>query len=87
MAGSERRIDEVRDFFRAQDRGKVKRSSGIGSLGNAPGLLESLDVEKTQARQVVGNGERNPRRRGCIAQAPTLSTTSRVASAARAALF
>jgi hypothetical protein len=48
MVGSERRIDESRDFFLAEDRGKVKWSFRIGSLGDAPALLERLDVEKTQ---------------------------------------
>src|SRR5712691_6299972 len=49
MVGSERRIDESRDFFLAQDRGKVKRSFRIRSLGDAPGFLERLAVEKTQS--------------------------------------
>ena len=51
MVGSERRIDELRDFFLAQDRRKVKCSFRIGSLGDAPGLLESLGVEEPQSRQ------------------------------------
>jgi hypothetical protein len=58
MVGSERRIDESRDFFLAQDRRKVKGSLRIGSLSGAPGLVECLAVEKTQGRQVVCYGTR-----------------------------
>ena len=58
MVGSERRIDESRDFFLAQDRRKVKCSFRIGSLGDAPGLFESLDVEETQSGQTYRNGAR-----------------------------
>jgi len=50
---SERRVDELRDFFLAQDRRKVQCSFRIGSLGDAPGLFESLDVEKPQRREAV----------------------------------
>ncbi len=56
MVGSERRIDESCDFLLAQDRRKVKGSFRIGSLGEAPAFFQSLDVEETQSRQVVGNG-------------------------------
>ena len=58
MVGSERRIDELRDFFLAQDRRKVQCSFRIGSLGDAPGLFESLDVEKPQRREAVIHGTR-----------------------------
>src|SRR5258708_8128746 len=58
MVGSERRIDESRDFFLAQDRRKVKWSFRIGSLGDAPVLFESLDVEKPQCREAVIYGTR-----------------------------
>jgi len=58
MVGSERCIDESRDFFLAQDRRKGKRSFRIGSLGGAPAPLERLAIEKTQGRQAVGNGAR-----------------------------
>src|SRR3984893_17896154 len=58
MVGSERSIDELRDFFLAQDRRKVKWSFRIGSLGNAPVLFESLDVEKPQRREAVIHGTR-----------------------------
>jgi hypothetical protein len=58
MVGSERRIDELRDFFLAQDRRKVECSFRIGSLGNAPGFVQSLDVEKPQRREAVLDGTR-----------------------------
>src|SRR6267378_1568161 len=58
MVGSKSRIDELRDFFLAQDRRKVKWSFRIGSLGDAPALLESLDVEKPQRREAVIHGTR-----------------------------
>src|SRR5271170_4515862 len=58
MVGSKRRIDESRDFFLAQDRRKVRCSFRIGSLGDAPGLFESLDVEKPQCCEAVPNGTR-----------------------------
>src|SRR6202171_4606052 len=58
MVGSERRVDELRDFFLAKDRRKVRCSFRIGSLGNAPGLFESLNVEKPQRRETAINGAR-----------------------------
>src|SRR5258708_10723358 len=58
MVGSERSIDELRDFFLTQDRRKVQCSFRIGSLGDAPGLFESLDVEKPQRREAVIHGTR-----------------------------
>ena len=58
MVGSERRIDESRDFFRTQDRRKMKWSFRIGSLGDAPGLFESLGVEKSQSREMSRNTAR-----------------------------
>src|SRR5260370_22692014 len=66
MVGSERSIDESRDFFLAQDRRKVKWSFRIGSFGNAPGLFESLDVEEPQRRETVINGAR--RQLSCLKQ-------------------
>src|SRR5712692_9881087 len=58
MVGSERRINESRDFFLAQDRRKVKCSFRIRSLGDAPGFLERLDVEEPQSRQTLRNRAR-----------------------------
>ena len=47
MERSECRIDKLRDFFLAEKRGQAMRSIRVGSLGDAPSFLESLDVEKT----------------------------------------
>jgi len=58
MEGSASGIDESCDFFLAEDRWKVMVLFRIGSLGDAPGFLERLDVEKAQGRQVVRNGTR-----------------------------
>src|ERR1700682_6630843 len=58
MVGSERRIDELRDFFLAQDRRKVQCSFRIRSLGDAPGLFGGLDLEKPQRREAVIHGTR-----------------------------
>ena len=58
MVGGERRIDESREFLLAQNRRKAKGSFRIGSLRDAPGFPESLDVEEPQGRQIVRNGAR-----------------------------
>ena len=58
MEGSASGIDESCDFLLAEDRWKVVVLFRIGSLGDAPGFLERLDVEKAQSRQVVRNGTR-----------------------------
>src|ERR1700722_11516147 len=39
------------DVFPAEDRRKVKCSFRIGRLGDAPGFLESFDVEESQSCQ------------------------------------
>jgi hypothetical protein len=43
-------IDETRNFFLAEDRWQTMVLFRIGSLGDAPGLLECLDVEEPQSR-------------------------------------
>src|SRR6201984_1042144 len=58
MEGSASGIDESCDFFLAEDRWEVMVLFRIGSLGDAPGFLERLDVEKAQSCQVVRNGTR-----------------------------
>src|SRR5215469_12897274 len=58
MEGSAGGIDESCDFFLAENRRKVMVLFRIGSLGDAPGFLERLDVEKAQSRQVVRNRTR-----------------------------
>jgi hypothetical protein len=45
MEGSASSIDELCDFFLAEDRWKVMVLFRIGGLGDAPGFLERLDVE------------------------------------------
>src|SRR6266850_156734 len=55
MERSARGIDESRDFFLAEDRWEAVGLFRIGSLGDAPGLLESFDVEEPQRRQAVRN--------------------------------
>ncbi len=58
MEGSASGIDETCDFFLAEDRWKAMVLFRIGILGDAPGFLERLDVEKAQSRQVVRNRTR-----------------------------
>src|SRR5437879_4369106 len=55
MKSSAGGIDQSRDFFLAEDRWEVTLLFGIGSLCDAPGLLESLNVEKPQGREAVGH--------------------------------
>src|ERR1700726_1358621 len=55
MVGSERRINELRDFFRAQDRGQAKCLLRIGRLFDAPRPLESFCVEKSERREALPN--------------------------------
>src|SRR5258707_13914229 len=47
MIRSQSCVDESRDFFPAEDRWQVNGLLRVGSLGDAPGLFERLDVEKT----------------------------------------
>ena len=42
-------MDELRDFFLAENRRQAMGPFRIGSFGNAPGFAESLDVEEPQA--------------------------------------
>src|ERR1700693_654258 len=58
VEGSASGIDESCDFFLAKDRWKVMVLFRIGSLGDAPGFLERLYVEKAQSCQVVRNKNR-----------------------------
>jgi hypothetical protein len=46
MEGSTRGLDQSCDFFLAQDRRQVKCSLGIGSFGDAPGLLRQEAAEE-----------------------------------------
>src|SRR5467141_1601946 len=58
MEGSVSGIDESCNFFLAEDRWKVMVLFRIGSLGDARGFLERLDVEKAQSRQMLSYGIR-----------------------------
>jgi hypothetical protein len=52
------RMHELSDFFATKNRRQVVRLLRIRSVGNAPGSVQSLDVEKTQGRQVLSHGTR-----------------------------
>src|SRR5438876_6970552 len=58
MIRSQGCVDESRDFFPAEDRREVKCSLRIGCLGDAPGFLESFDVEESQSCQSLCNRAR-----------------------------
>ena len=58
FAGSARCMDELRDFFPAQNRRQVACLLRIRSVGDAPGSVERLDVEKAQRCQVLAYGIR-----------------------------
>src|SRR6516164_11497594 len=58
LARSARRVDELRDFFPAKNRRQATRLFRIGSVGDAPGSAERLDVEEAQSRQVSPYGIR-----------------------------
>jgi len=58
MIRSQSCVDESRDFFPAEDRRKVKPFFRIGRLGDAPGFLESFDVEESQSCQSLRNRAR-----------------------------
>src|SRR5579864_4593220 len=47
MEGTAGCVDKLRHLFLAENRGQPVSLLGIGSVSNAPRLLERLDVEKT----------------------------------------
>jgi hypothetical protein len=53
IKGSGSGVDELRDFFLTENGGQTVAFLGIGSVGNAPRLLQGLDVEKAQRAQMV----------------------------------
>ena len=55
IEGSRRSIDELGYFFLAENGGQAIALLGIGSVGNAPGPLERLDVEEAQGAEMVGH--------------------------------
>jgi hypothetical protein len=58
FARGARRMEELRDFFAAQNRRQSACLFRIGSVGNAPGSAKRLDVEEAQRRQVLSYGIR-----------------------------
>src|SRR5216683_7392453 len=51
MEGSAGRLNELSNFFLAEDRWQVMRPFRIGSVGDAPGSLERLTVKEPQGCQ------------------------------------
>ena len=51
-------MEELRDFFPAQNRRERTGLFRIGSVGKAPGSAQRLDVEKAQRCQVLSYGVR-----------------------------
>src|SRR5215469_15438599 len=51
-------MEELRDFFAAQNRRQSAGLFRIGGVSNAPGSAERLDVEKAQSRQMLSYGIR-----------------------------
>ena len=47
-----RGIDELRDFFLAEDSGEAVGLFRVGSLGDTPSLFERLDVKEPQGSQI-----------------------------------
>src|SRR5260370_3581567 len=58
MQGRTSRIDQSRNFFLAQDSRHVKRFFRIGGLLDAPGLVESFGVEKSESGETLPNRAR-----------------------------
>src|ERR1700720_4819412 len=58
MIRSQSCVNESRDFFPTEDRRKVKPFFRIGRLGDAPGFLESFDVEESESCQSLRNRAR-----------------------------
>src|SRR5215469_10359448 len=56
---SRRSIDELCYFFLTENSGQAIALLGIGSVGNAPGPLERLDVEEAQGAEMVGHRTRS----------------------------
>ena len=55
IEGSRCGLDELCDFFLTEDGGQAIALLRIGSVGNAPGPLERLDVEEAQGAEMVGH--------------------------------
>jgi hypothetical protein len=59
VEGSGRGVDELGDFLLAQYCGQALHFLGIGRLRYTPGSLQSLNEEKTQRGQPLGNAARS----------------------------
>src|ERR1700687_5975715 len=55
IEGSRRSLDELCYFFLTENGGQAIALLGRGSVGNAPGPLERLDVEEAQGAEMVGH--------------------------------
>jgi len=55
IKGSRSGVDELGYFLLTENGGQTVAFLGVGSVGNAPGLLQRLDVEKPQGAQMVGH--------------------------------
>ncbi len=55
IEGSRSGVDELRYLFLTENGGQTVTFLGIGSVGNAPRLLQRLDIEKPQGAQMVGH--------------------------------
>ena len=55
IEGSRRSLDELCYFFLTENGGQAIALLRIGSVGNAPGPLECLDVEEAQSTEMVGH--------------------------------
>src|SRR5205823_9212769 len=55
IEGSRRSLDKLCYFFLAENGGQAIALLGIGSVGNAPGPFERLDVEEAQGAEMIGH--------------------------------
>src|ERR1700687_1432752 len=55
---SQSRVDELGNFFLAEDRWQVKYPFRIRSFSDAPGPLQCLAIEESESRQMSDNGIR-----------------------------
>ena len=55
IEGSRRSIDELCNLFLTENLREAMALLGIGSVGNAPGPFERLDVEEAQGAEMIGH--------------------------------
>jgi len=58
VKGAVGRVDKAGDLFRTEDLGQSDDLPRIRCLGNAPVLLQYLDIEEAKSRQTLKNGVR-----------------------------